>query len=70
MGEDIKYKREIYIIKSKDSGELQSRVNKFIDLNGGNMINLDISFNICLDYYVAFLDYSRPAEYKINNRLI
>lgn len=65
-----KYRREIYVIKSKDSGEFQSKVNKFIKLNGDKLTDLNITFNSHLNYHIAYLDYKCPEDYKVNNKLI
>ena len=63
-------KREIKLIKSKDSGEFQNKVNKFIELNGDKLIDFKITFASHLDNHVAYLDYLRPEDYKVNNKLI
>ena len=63
-------KREIKLIKSKDSGEFQNKVNKFIELNKDKLIDLNITFASHIDYHVAYLDYKCPEDYKVNNKLI
>lgn len=62
-------KREVKLIKSKDGGEFQNKINKFIELND-KLIDLKITFASHLDYHVAYLDYKRPEDYKVNNKII